>query len=216
MKKFLLPILALSLLVSCSDSGRKYRTSHKKLQRAESRFIYKIKPSDSMQVGIPKKPQVEVEELVFTPEASDHQAILNEEGKYSGVYKIGDPYEVFGVSYFPQNYEDYEETGMASWYGDDFHGRRTANGEIYNMEEMTAAHPTLPLPSLVRVTNLRNGKSVIVRVNDRGPFAKNRILDVSERAADELGFKGQGTTEVKIELLRDETEELLEKLKIKN
>jgi rare lipoprotein A len=137
-------------------------------------------------------------------------------GRYRGYFKVGNPYQIFGVSYVPQNYEDFEETGTASWYGDDFHGKATANGEVYNMKEMTAAHPTLPLPSLVRVTNLKNGKSVIVRVNDRGPFAKGRIIDVSEKAADALGFKGQGTTKVKIELLRNETDELLAKLKIKN
>lgn len=84
------------------------------------------------------------------------------------------------------------------------------------MGDLTAAHPTLPLPSIIKVTNLKNGKSQILRVNDRGPFAKNRIIDVSERAADLLGFKGKGTTEVKVELLRDDTDELLQKLKIKN
>jgi rare lipoprotein A len=131
-------------------------------------------------------------------------------------FKIGNPYQIFGVSYIPQNYEDYQEIGTASWYGDDFHGKATANGEVYNMQSMTAAHPTLPLPSLVRVTNLRNNKSVIVRVNDRGPFARNRVIDVSEKAADFLEFKNQGTTQVKVQLLRNETDELLEKLKIAN
>lgn len=149
-------------------------------------------------------------------DASNTSAVFNEEGRYSGYFKIGNPYEIEGVSYFPQNYEEYEETGVASWYGPDFHGKPTANGEIYDSFTMTAAHPTLPLPSMVRVTNLRNGKSVIVRVNDRGPFSKSRVIDVSEKAADELGFKGQGTTEVRIQLLRNDTDELLEKLKIKN
>ena len=138
------------------------------------------------------------------------------DGEYKGYFKVGNPYQIFGVSYFPQNYEDFEEIGTASWYGDDFHGKKTANGEIYNMGSMTAAHPTLPLPSMIRVTNLHNGKSVVVRVNDRGPFAKNRVVDVSERAATLLGFKDLGTTEVKIELLRNDTDEMLERLKIKN
>ena len=142
--------------------------------------------------------------------------VTDDSKDYIGHFKIGNPYEIEGVSYVPENYEDFEETGIASWYGDDFHGKLTANGETYNMETLTAAHPTLPLPSMVKVTNLRNGKSVVVRVNDRGPFAKERIIDVSERAADILEFKGQGTTEVKIELLKSETEQLLKKLKIYN
>ena len=136
--------------------------------------------------------------------------------EYLGHYKIGQPYEIKGVTYHPQEYEDYQEVGQASWYGDDFHGKATANGEVYNMRDMTAAHRTLPLPSIIKVTNLDNGKTAIVRVNDRGPFSKSRVIDVSEKAADALGFKGNGTTEVKIELLRNDTDELLQKLKIKN
>lgn len=135
---------------------------------------------------------------------------------YSGYFKIGEPYSIFGVSYTPQNYESFEESGTASWYGSEFHGKQTANGEIYNMGDITAAHPTLPLPSLIKATNLKNGKSTIVRVNDRGPFAKNRIIDFSERTAEILGFKDKGTTEVKIELLREETDALYKKLRIKN
>ncbi len=149
----------------------------------------------------------------FGSEASD---FLDENEKYSGIFKIGNPYKVFGVNYVPQDYEDFEEIGTASWYGDDFHGKLTANGETYNMGSMTAAHPTLPLPSLVKVTNLRNDKSVVVRVNDRGPFSKNRVIDVSEKAATILDFKQHGTTEVKVELLRDDTDQMLEKLKIRN
>lgn len=141
---------------------------------------------------------------------------LLEMGVYSGHFKIGQPYTAFGVSYTPQDYESFEEIGTASWYGEDFHGKKTANGEIYNMGDLTAAHPTLPLPSLIKVTNLQNGKSQILRVNDRGPFAKNRVIDVSEKAAELLGFRGRGTTEVKVELLRSDTDELLQKLKIKN
>lgn len=143
------------------------------------------------------------------------EIVENKNGENGGYFKVGNPYEIEGVSYFPQNYEDFEETGTASWYGPDFHGNKTANGETYDSFTMTAAHPTLPMPSMVRVTNLRNGKSVIVRVNDRGPFSKSRIIDVSEKAADELGFKDEGTTEVRIQLLRDETEEMLKKLNVK-
>ena len=105
--------------------------------------------------------------------------------------------------------------GTASWYGKKFHGRLTANGETYDMESMTAAHRTLPLPSLVRVTNLDNNISVIVRVNDRGPYSKNRVIDVSHRAASMLEFKSEGTATVKIELLRDDTDRLLTTLNLK-
>ncbi|NBV07127.1 MAG: septal ring lytic transglycosylase RlpA family protein [Proteobacteria bacterium] len=149
-------------------------------------------------------------------ESQDSNNLLDDGQKYTGIFKVGNPYEIEGVSYFPQNYEEYEETGTASWYGADFHGKATANGEIYDSFTMTAAHRTLPMPSMVRVTNLRNNKSAIVRVNDRGPFARNRIIDLSEKAAEELGFKDKGTTDVHIQLLRNETDQLLEKLKIKN
>jgi rare lipoprotein A len=132
---------------------------------------------------------------------------------YSGSFKVGNPYKVRGITYYPQDFEHYVEYGRASWYGDDFHGKKTANGETYNMGDMTAAHPILPLPSIVRVTNLDNNKSVIVRVNDRGPFAKNRVIDVSQNAAIKLGFRMNGTANVKVEFLKEETEKLLKKIK---
>ena len=100
---------------------------------------------------------------------------------------------------FRQRTNSYTAVGMASWYGAAFHGRRTANGEVYDMASITAAHPTMPLPSYARVTNLSNGYSVIVRVNDRGPYHGGRVMDVSSRAADVLGFKGDGTAKIKVE-----------------
>ena len=112
--------------------------------------------------------------------------------------KVGEPYQVAGEWYHPQMVNSYREVGVASWYGMPFHGRKTANGEIYDMHAFSAAHPTLPLPSLARVTNLQNGRSIVVRINDRGPFAKQRIIDLSRRAAWELGFKDQGTTNVEV------------------
>lgn len=124
---------------------------------------------------------------------------------YRPHYKVGKPYEVAGKWYHPQEYKQYKNTGVASWYGKPFHGRATANGEVYNQNSLTAAHPTLPLPSVVRVTNLENGRSVILRVNDRGPFAKGRIIDVSSQAAKVLGFYEQGTARVKVELLPNES-----------
>ncbi|MGI9417166.1 MAG: septal ring lytic transglycosylase RlpA family protein [Geminicoccaceae bacterium] len=112
--------------------------------------------------------------------------------------KVGKPYQINGEWYYPRMVDRYREIGVASWYGVPFHGRQTANGEVYDMHGMTAAHPTLPLPSIARVTNLENGRTITVRINDRGPFAKKRIIDLSRRAAWELGFKDQGTAEVEV------------------
>ena len=119
--------------------------------------------------------------------------------KGGGQYLVGHPYDVAGHSYVPSEMTRYTAVGMASWYGAAFHGRRTANGEIYDMGSITAAHPTMPLPSYARVTNLDNGYSVIVRVNDRGPYHGGRVMDVSSRAADVLGFKGAGTAKIKVD-----------------
>jgi rare lipoprotein A len=119
--------------------------------------------------------------------------------KGGGTYRVGKPYMVAGRMYVPEEDPNYREEGLASWYGDDFHGRLTANGEIFDMASLTAAHPTLPLPSYARVTNLTNGKSLIVRVNDRGPYHGNRLIDVSNRAAELLEFKGNGVARVRVE-----------------
>lgn len=119
--------------------------------------------------------------------------------KGNGRYHIGKPYVIAGVTYYPQEDPTYRASGTASWYGDAFHGRLTSNGEVFDMRSVTAAHPTLPLPSYVRVTNLTNGRSLVVRVNDRGPFHANRVIDVSVRAADLLGFKHKGTERVRVE-----------------
>ncbi len=119
--------------------------------------------------------------------------------KGGGRYSVGKPYQVAGRTYVPEENPNYEAEGMASWYGDDFHGRLTANGEVFDMNSVSAAHPTLPIPSYARVTNLRNGKSLIVRVNDRGPFHENRVIDVSVRAAKLLDFHRFGVTRVKVE-----------------
>lgn len=119
--------------------------------------------------------------------------------KGGGVYRVGKPYVVAGRTYVPEYDPHYSAVGMASWYGDDFHGRYTANGEIFDMASISAAHPTMPLPSYARVTNLRNHRSIIVRVNDRGPYAHNRLIDVSVRTAKLLGFYGHGLAKVKVE-----------------
>ncbi len=116
-----------------------------------------------------------------------------------GQYLVGHPYNVAGRTYYPHEDENYVAVGYASWYGDAFHGRKTANGEIYDKRALSAAHPTMPLPSYARVTNLSNGYSIIVRVNDRGPYAAGRVMDVSSRVADVLDFKRMGTARVKVE-----------------
>jgi rare lipoprotein A len=116
-----------------------------------------------------------------------------------GQYLVGHPYTIAGHRYYPAENPSYTATGMASWYGAAFHGRRTANGEVYDMASLSAAHPTMPLPSYARVTNLENGYSVIVRVNDRGPYHGGRVMDVSSRVADVLDMKAMGTAKVKVD-----------------
>ncbi len=120
-------------------------------------------------------------------------------------YKVGKPYQIKGKWYYPEVDYSYVEDGIASWYGPGFHGKQTANGETYDMNDLTAAHRTLPMPSVVRVTNLENGRSLKLRVNDRGPFARERIIDVSRRASQLLGFHLQGTTPVRVEIVEDES-----------
>lgn len=119
--------------------------------------------------------------------------------KGGGVYRVGKPYQVAGRTYVPEEDPGYKAEGLASWYGDDFHGRYTANGEIFDKDSISAAHPTMPLPSYARVTNLRNHKSIIVRVNDRGPYVGNRVIDLSVKTAKLLEFYGQGVAKVKVE-----------------
>ena len=119
--------------------------------------------------------------------------------KGGGTYRVGVPYSIGGRTYVPADNPHYRAEGVASWYGDDFHGRQTANGEIYDMNSMSAAHTTLPMPSYVRVTNISNNRSVIVRVNDRGPYHSDRVIDVSVKAAILLGFYGSGLAPVRVE-----------------
>ena len=122
--------------------------------------------------------------------------------KGGGYYQVGKPYEVAGLVYTPREDPAYDRVGSASWYGELFHGRRTANGEIYDMDRLSAAHPTLPLPVYARVTNLNNGRSIVVRINDRGPYASDRIIDLSRRSAEALGYRTQGTATVRVKYLR--------------
>ena len=122
-------------------------------------------------------------------------------GANGGVNKVGNPYKISGKWYYPKEDPAYDEVGVASWYGKQFHGKKTANGEVYNMNALTAAHKTLPMPTNVKVTNLQNGRTIVVRVNDRGPFVGDRVIDLSRRAAQVLGFTNQGTTKVRIQAI---------------
>lgn len=126
----------------------------------------------------------------------------------AGTYKVGKPYQINGIWYYPAEDYDYDETGIGSWYGPDFHGKPTANGERFDQNAMTAAHRTLPMPSMVRVTNLDNGRSIVVRVNDRGPFAHSRIIDLSRRSAQLLGFESRGTVKVRVQIMAEESRAL--------
>lgn len=137
--------------------------------------------------------------------------------KYKGHFKVGDKYTIQGKTYTPKKYNKYAKIGKASWYGhkDGFHGKKTANGDTYNKELLTAAHKTLHMPSLVKVKNLENGKSVVVLINDRGPFSNDREIDVSEKAAKLLGFKHRGTAQVKVQYLHSETQKMLKNLCVK-
>jgi rare lipoprotein A len=121
--------------------------------------------------------------------------------KGGGAYRVGKPYVIAGRTYVPREDKHYRGEGLGSWYGEDFHGRLTANGEVYDMEALSAAHPTMPLPSYARVTNLVNGRSIVVRVNDRGPYHQDREIDLSMKAADVLGYKKRGTTRVRVEYI---------------
>jgi len=201
-------------------------------EKSSKKFVkkkYRVKPSEYMQIGLSKDNIYSNKEFsiikINNSIKSEEKTTVNQEyqediinydyypkNQYNGIFKIGKPYTAFDITYTPQNYETFEEIGTASWYGKDFHGKKTANGEIYNLGDLTAAHPTLPLPSIVKITNLNNNKSQVVRVNDRGPFAKSRVIDVSEKTAEILDFKNKGTTQVKVELLREETDKMLEML----
>ena len=141
---------------------------------------------------------------ITDPPQKQAAAIRNQ----GGVYKVGNPYKILGRWYYPKEDYSYKEVGIASWYGPDFHAKRTANGEKYDMHSLTAAHRTLPLPSIVRITNLENGRSLVVRVNDRGPYARSRIVDVSKKVAQLLGFLEQGTAKVRVEVLEKESKNL--------
>jgi peptidoglycan lytic transglycosylase len=132
--------------------------------------------------------------VAASPRVADGRAVP----KGGGIYKVGKPYQVAGHWYVPREVAQYDRSGIASWYGEAFHGRRTANGEIYDMNALTAGHPTLPLPSYAYVTNLDNGRTILVRINDRGPYVNDRLIDLSRRSASELGYTRHGLARVRV------------------
>ena len=145
--------------------------------------------------------QQESKKIILEKNKKDTKDLNNVPVGPGGVYKVGSPYVINGVRYIPNIDPNYDRTGIASWYGKDFHGKRTANGEIFDMNTLTAAHKTLPMPTYVQVTNLENGRSLVVRINDRGPFVNNRIIDMSRRGAQLLGFKIKGTAKVRVKVI---------------
>lgn len=168
----LLPLVCLGALAGCSSAGSHRSAGLGGLGQIDPRY------------GVRPSPRVIAEG--------------EEVPKGGGAYMVGKPYKIAGRTYYPTE-KPYSATGTASWYGSDFHGRRTANGEIFDRASISAAHPTMPLPSYARVTNLRNDRSMVVRVNDRGPYHGGRVMDVSQRVAEALDFHGVGTTRVKVE-----------------
>jgi rare lipoprotein A len=148
----------------------------------------------------------EIQLLSHTAKVMDQDGGPSDSGPHASAplptgYKLGEAYQVAGATYYPYYDPHFVEQGIASWYGPDFHGRNTANGEPFDMNALTGAHKTLPLPSTVRITNLENGRQILVRVNDRGPFVNGRIIDLSRRSAQLLGFYGTGTAKVRLEFV---------------
>ncbi|MBI1980237.1 MAG: septal ring lytic transglycosylase RlpA family protein [Methylocystis sp.] len=168
----LLSLVFLGALAGCSSTGSHRSASLGGLGQIDPRY------------GVRPSPRVIAES--------------EEAPKGGGAYMVGKPYKIAGRTYYPSE-KPYSAVGTASWYGADFHGRRTANGEVFDRASISAAHPTMPLPSYARVTNLRNDRSMVVRVNDRGPYHGGRVMDVSQRVAEALDFHGVGTTRVKVD-----------------
>jgi len=143
-----------------------------------------------------------------------HRCYNSYDHEYRGSYKIGLPYKIKGITYHPKEDHNYDEIGLASWYGDDFQCKPTSNGEIFNKHQLSAAHKTLPLPSVAKVTDLNTGKSIKVIINDRGPFVEKRIIDLSERSAKALGVWASGVAKVRVQYLKHDTENLLKKVNL--
>ena len=237
-------IFTLSILSSCggeehhhyhhqkssNESDEPDEVDQPYVSRAAGKYNKRVKPSESMQIGVRVNHKFDISKL-------DRKKYDHRKDEYSigqETHDHGLPLELTPENYNPKQvkiikrriqnnnsltseiHQTYEETGTASWYGPALDGKLTASGEIHNIENMTASHPTLPLPSIAKVTNLANGRSVVVRVNDRGPLVKNRLIDVSQKAATELGFSDRSTTTVRVELLQEDTNRLLENRQVTN
>ena len=153
--------------------------------------------------------------LIFLTSCQSKNCKNHYNSKYIGSVKVGKPYVIKNQTYIPKIDSKYEEIGLASWYGHRFHCKKTANGEFFNKHQLSAAHKTLPLPSVVRVTNLSNNRSIEVIINDRGPFVKGRIIDLSEKAAHALGMKHMGVAKVHVKFLPHATNKLMKRLPVK-
>jgi rare lipoprotein A len=174
-----------ALLASCASDQVKVTYVKKKPAQAKEYFAEK-------EYGVKASPRVVA--LTNIPGLK-----MKRMPRGGGREQVGKPYKIRGKWYYPKEDLSYNRTGTASWYGDAFHGRKTANGEIYDMNQLSAAHPTMPLPSYAKVTNVKNGHSIIVRVNDRGPYAHGRIIDMSKRAAQMLDYTGSGVAQVRVQ-----------------
>ena len=217
-------ILTLSLLASCAMSDGNTIPIGSATAPIASQVLlnggtdpsYKIKsmnqPSTVDEINTVEAPVVQEQIPEIQPQVVDNTPSDVAKTNFAalGTYKIGNPYLIDGVSYYPHEDYNYSEIGMASWYGPSFSGGKTANGEIFDETKFTAAHRTLPMPSLVRVTNLENGISMTLKVNDRGPYARDRIIDLSSAAADVLRIKEKGTARVRVEILPEESKNLKE------
>ncbi len=158
---------------------------------------------DSRMTRVSRLPSRQLKTLVIAALALLLAACSSAQDTLTGAKRqVGQPYSVNGATYVPREEPGYDAVGIASWYGRRYHGRRTASGEIFDMNLATAAHPTLPFGTRVQVTNLENGRSVVLRINDRGPFVRRRIIDVSRRAAQVLGFVQKGTARVRVQLVQ--------------
>lgn len=156
--------------------------------------------------------------LIFITGCSETKFVINGMKKINSYteksnYKIGNPYKINGQWFYPEVNYEYDEIGIASWYGPNFHGKKTANGETFNQYKVSAAHKTLPLPSIVMVTNLENNRSLVIRINDRGPFVKGRIIDLSKKAAEKLRILKKGTAKVRVKVLEEESRRIVENYK---
>ena len=144
---------------------------------------------------------VEGTKKVINKTSKEEKESTQKENLSKGHYKVGNPYKINGVKYIPKLVSEYDEIGIASWYGPKFNLKKTANGEIFDQEKISAAHKTLPLPSIVKVTNLENNNTIFLRVNDRGPFVNDRIIDFSKKAAIKFGFYEKGIAQVRVQLI---------------